>query len=266
MPVQAPNLMCSYPTACKGILVANRASLFVISIYICISGNSVAQEGSGTAAPGVNPKDNITKTEMLYRYDKHNKADSTQSLTLKYDRAFDARWGGNIEIPVVRFKGFGLDDVGLGDIQARVRYTRQVGSASVISGAELILPTAAEDSLGRGKYQFNPVVGAVFPLSQTSFVFLGYKHFWSIAGDDSRADINESQPRILAGYTSPKGWWVLGDLKFTKSWETRAEQVDFEIELGRMIGPNTGIWTRVGTSGLDSDRDASVLFGIRFIQ
>jgi len=237
----------------------------VIAVSFVATG-AVAQEDGTSAAPGVNPKDNITKIELLYRYDSLDRGDYTQSLTLKYDRAFNSRWGGNIEIPTVGFKGFGLSETGLGDIQARLRYTRQVGSASVILGGELVLPTATDDALGRGKYQFNPAVGAVFPLSETSFVYLGYKHLWSVAGDDMRPDINESQPRLLAAYTSPKGWWALGDLKYTESWETGARQVDFDLELGRMVGASTGIWTRLGTSWLDSDRDASVLLGIRFIQ
>ena len=243
-----------------------RITLATALVISAQAGMASSQEDVGTAAPGVNPKDNITKTELLYRYDSLDLGDYSQSFTLKYDRAFTSKWGGNIEVPFVAYKGFGLDEAGLGDIQARLRYTTQVGRTSVILGGEVVLPTATDDALGRGKYQFNPAIGAVLPLSQTSFVYFGYKHFLSFAGDDNRPDINESQPRILAAYTSPEGWWVLGDLKYTHSWETETQQTDLEIELGRMIGPATGIWTRVGSSWLDSDREASVLFGIRFIR
>jgi hypothetical protein len=224
-----------------------------------------AQAQDTSSAPGVNPKDNITKTEVLFRYDNLNLGDYSQSITLKFDKAFNAQWGANVEVPFVAYKGFGLDQAGLGDIQARIRYTGQWGRLSTILGAELVMPTATDDALGRGKYQFNPAVGAVYPVSQTSFVFLGYKHFLSFAGDDARPDINESQPRILGAYVSPQGWWMLGDLKYTKSWETEVEQVDVDLEYGRMIAPATGVWVRAGTSYLDSDRDFGVLVGIRFI-
>lgn len=233
---------------------------------VMLAGPSFAQEGSDASAPGVNPKDNLTKTELLYRYDSLDLGDSTQSVTFKYDQAFNKQWGANLEVPFVAFKGFGLDETGLGDIQARVRYTTQIGQASVILGGEMVLPTASDDALGRGKVQLNPAVGAVFPLSHTSFVFFGYKHMFSIGGDGSRPDINESQPRILAAYTSPEGWWVLGDLKYTRSWESNVEQLDADIEFGRMIGPATGVWARVGTSFLDSDRDVGLLLGVRFIK
>lgn len=234
------------------------------TLLICHSAAALAEDPSAT--PGVNPKDNITKTEVLYRYDSLDLGDNTQSLTLKFDRAFNAQWGGNIEIPLVAYKGFGLDESGVGDLQARVRFTGQAGKISYILGAEVVLPTASGDALGRGKYQFNPVGGAVIPLSQTSFLYVGYKHLFSFAGDDARDDVNESQPRILAAYTSPQGWWVLGDAKYTKSWETDKEDLDLEIELGQMVAPDTGVWTRIGTSALDSDREASILFGVRFIR
>jgi hypothetical protein len=232
----------------------------------CFVLSAVAALAQETTAKGVNPKDNISKTEVIYRYDFLDLGDYTQSLTFKFDRAFDAQWGGNIELPIVAFKGFGLDEVGLGDVQARVRYSTQAGTGTLVLGAEVVLPTASDDSLGRGKYQLNPAVGYVVPLTQTSFLYMGYKHYFSIAGDDARTDINESQPRLIAGYTSPAGWWLLGDVKYTKSWETEAEQLDFEVEYGRMIGPSTGIWARIGTSALDSDRDAMLLLGVRFIR
>jgi len=55
-------------------------------------------------------------------------------------------------------------------------------------------------------------------------------------------------------------------VKYTHSWEVESDQVDLDIELGKMVAPGTGIWTRIGTSFADSDRDASILFGVRFIR
>lgn len=198
---------------------SHRRSAFIAALALLAAAGRAARAEEANAAPGVNPKDNITKTELLFRYDSLDLGDNSQSLTFKYDRAFNANWGGNLEVPIVGYKGFGINEAGLGDVQARVRYTGQIGTTSIILGGEFVLPTASDDALGRGKYQFNPAVGAVVPLSQTAFVYFGYKHYFSVGGDDDRADINESQPRILAAYTSPKGWWVLGDVKYTKSWE-----------------------------------------------
>jgi hypothetical protein len=73
------------------------------------------------AVRGVNPKDNITKVELLYRYDAYTHGVAVNSFTLKYDRALNAAWGFNIEAPLASYHGFGVADAGLGDIQARLR-------------------------------------------------------------------------------------------------------------------------------------------------
>lgn len=38
------------------------------------------------------------------------------------------------------------------------------------------------------------------------------------------------------------------------------------MEFGRMVAADTGIWARIGTSMLDSDREASLNLGVRFIR
>lgn len=215
---------------------------------------------------GVNPKENIRKAEMLCKYDDFEFGQEVASCTAKYDTALDANWGANIEVPMVSFSGFGLDAKGFGDVNLRLRYTTSAGNLSYIMGAELVLPTATDDVLGRGKYQTNLVGGVVIPLSPQIFVFAGYKHFYSVAGDNDFADINESQPRILAAYTSADGWWVLGDIKYTKSWEgLEHETLDVEGEFGKMIGPATGIFLHGGTSFLDSTREWGINVGLRQI-
>lgn len=216
---------------------------------------------------GVNPKDNITKTEVILRHDRLDQGDRSSSLTFTFDRAFGPGWGGDIEVPLVRFKGFGLEDQTLGDLQARVRYTMPLGDSTAILGVEVVLPSAGEASLGRGRYLVNPTAGLVLSLAQTGFLFAGYKHIWSVAGDAGRASVNESQPRLIAGYNSPRGWSALADVKHTHGWRgTGADLLDLEAEVGRTVGPATGVWFRLGTSYLESDRDGMILGGIRFIQ
>ena len=249
---------------------------------------ALAQQNEGVSgAPGVNPKDNISKFEVLYKYDDFNMGAGSHSLTLKYDKAITKEIGFNVETPFVYYQGFGLEDAGLGDVQVRVRYVKSFGQISPIAGLELVTPTATAETLGRGKWQLNPTVGAVYAFSPTVFAFVGYKHILSFAGDSDRTDINESQPRLLLAYTSPKGWWTLGDLKFTKSWECspnslvtdpgdlersvpslrcmKPQALDLEFELGTMIAPTTGVWVRSGTSFLDSTREYGINVGLRQI-
>jgi hypothetical protein len=228
-----------------------------------VAGVAHAQD-DGTAK-GVNPKDNITKFDLILKSDVLERDVRIRSLSFKYDRALGSNWGAQMEVPLIRFESPMLDDTGLGDLQFRARYVTTIGAVSYLAAGELIAPTASGDALGLGKWQLNPVVGAVFAVSRHAFVYAGYKHLWSFAGDDERADVNASQPRVLAAYTSPAGWWVLGDLKYTRDHEARLDALDSEAEVGTMLSPTTAISLRLGTSSLDSTRLSTISLNGRII-
>ncbi|WP_295447306.1 hypothetical protein [uncultured Thiodictyon sp.] len=84
-------------------------------------GQAAPEPAAEGAVRGVNPKDNITKIELLYKYDAYTHGVAVNSLTLKYDRALSFAWGFNIEAPLPSYRGFGVAYTGLGDIQARLR-------------------------------------------------------------------------------------------------------------------------------------------------
>ena len=215
---------------------------------------------------GVNPKENIRKAELLCKYDEFEQGTEVSSCTAKFDTALNANWGANIEVPFVSFSGFGIEEQGIGDMNLRLRYSTTVGAVSYIAGLELVLPTASEEVLGLGEYQLNPVGGVVLALSPQTFIFAGYKHFFEITDDNDLVDINDSQLRLLAAYTSAEGWWVLGDAKYTKSWTgEELESLDTEAETGRMLSPTTAIFGRVGTSFLDNTREYGINLGFRVI-
>lgn len=215
---------------------------------------------------GVNPKENIRKAELLCKYDVFDQGKEISSCTAKLDVALDANWGMNVEVPFIHFKGFGLDQQGVGDVNMRLRYSTTIGTLSYIAGLELVLPTASEETLGLGEFQLNPVGGLVVPLSQQVFVFAGYKHFFGITNQNEFVEINDSQLRLLAAYTSPEGWWTLGDAKYTKSWVGEEMQsLDLEAEVGRMVSSSTAIFGRGGTSSLDNTREYGLNLGFRVI-
>jgi len=200
---------------------------------------------AGSGAPGVNPKDNLTKGEAFVKFDRLDGGGSLQAVAVKYDRAFDATTGGNIELPLIRLNAPGPAVSGLGDVALRVRRVGTSGPWSVIVAAEAVLPTASRDEFGRGKWQLNPVAGVVYALTPTSFAFIGYKHFFSIAGDDHRPDISDMQPRALLARVWEQGYWALADLKYTKALKgDRSESLDLEFEGGAMLASDLGAWVR----------------------
>lgn len=214
---------------------------------------------------GVNPRDNITKVDLIYRHEASSGGGRINAIALKYDRALTASLGANIEIPVIRFSAPGIAESGIGDTELRLRYVRNDGAISWVAAAEVVTPTASSDFLGKGKWQLNPGFGAVYAVSRTTFVYAGYKHLLSVGGDSARPDINRSQPRLLAAITSPQGWWVLGDLKFTRDHKARTDGLDIEAEAGRMLSRDVAVSFRLGTSALDSPRSRMLSLNVRHL-
>jgi hypothetical protein len=159
---------------------------------------------SESSAPGVNPKDNITKMEVLFRYENLDNSAFMYVLPLKFDFAFHENWGGNVELPFLSFNGDELNEDGIGDFAVRGRYLHPLGKITLIAGGEMIAPTASSDALGAGQWQLNPSAGLVYQFTSSFFMYAGYKHIFSVHGDDDRADLNLSQPRFLVAKVTPR--------------------------------------------------------------
>lgn len=231
----------------------------------CLALHACVAAAQDTTPRGVNPRENLSKLELIYRGDALDGSQRIDAYTVKYDRALTPLLGANVEVPIVRFSSPFLGETGLADVLLRVRYNVQVGAVTVIPGLEVVVPTASADVLGQGKWQLNPVIGAVTPLSPSAFVFVGYKHLYSVAGDDARRDVNASQPRFLVARLSPKGWWLLADAKYTHDWGTKLDTLDVELEAGQMLSASMGISARIGTSAMDSARNSTIGLNLRFI-
>lgn len=237
----------------------------VLAALLLLSVAALAR-ADGAGAPGINPKDNITKGEVFLKSDRLGGGASLQALAVKYDMAFNASSGANVEVPLIRVTAAGSTSVGLGDVAMRVRHVVSSGPWSVIAAAEFVAPTASKNELGSGKWQVNPAAGVVYALSPTSFVYAGYRHVLSVAGDDNRQDISDMQPRALFARVWQQGYWVLADVKYTRSLKgSRSEALDLELEGGKMLSADLGAWVRVGTSRMDSPRHAGLLVGMRRI-
>lgn len=234
------------------------AALGLVAIVMSVS----AQESTPA---GVNPRDNVTKVELIGKRDTFAGATSIDSVSLKYDRALSKQWGMNLEMPFLRFDAPSLAARGIGDIQVRGRYIDNRGRLAYLAATEIVAPTAANDALGAGKWQVNPVVGVVLSPTHTTFVFAGYKHIWSFAGQSDRADLNQMQPRFLLGFLSPRGWWALGDVKYTRDLKTNTDLLDVEAEVGQMLSRTFGVSVRAGTSYLDSTRNATASINARYL-
>jgi hypothetical protein len=242
-------------------------------LLIGLSGAMVAAqelEPAETAVRGVNPADNLTKFEILPKVTMIDDSSDTSiwTTTLKYDRAFQGIYGLNVEMPLAAFDSPGVEEAGLGDLNLRGRVQRQIGRWTFIAGAEAVLPTATDDTLGSGKFQLNPTVVAVYSFSAQTFIVAAAKHLFSLAGESDRADIAQGQYRIILAHTTASGWWFLADPQLWIDYGNE-QRLHFapELEIGKMVGTQTGVWLRGGGHlGGDWEKDDwSISAGIRFI-
>lgn len=238
------------------------------AVFVCAAAANV--DAQGTEARGVNPADNLTKIEILPKISIVDDAGgiSVTTMTLKYDRAIRGTYGLNVELPLSRFESPLVSSNGISDLNVRGRAQFKMGRWIGIVGLESVIPIATDDTLGSGKFQINPTAVGVYPISRSTFLAFVAKQFFSVAGDSERSDIRQGLYRVLAAYSSPKGWWVLGDPQVWVDYDGGGRtDVQVEAEAGRMVGPTTGVWLRGGghVAGDWTRNDWTISTGVRFI-
>ena len=241
----------------------------IITFTILLFALPYVAHAKDNAARGVNPADNLTKIELLPQLRAFGDSSIT-SLTLKYDKAIRKVFGINAELPLLRYSGYGASDNGIGDLTVRARAQHTWGRHTVIGAGEFILPTATENTLGAQQYTFDPILGYVYSFGHNIFGAMVAKQYISLHNTEPSfsPDINQGQYRLLLGYASQQGWWILADPQIWINFETGHQEILAELELGTMLNQTTGVWVRAGhrLGGNWHRNDWTVLMGIRFMR
>lgn len=216
-------------------------------------------------APGVNPKDLVSKIDLIFKRDVFEGGIGINSWTFKYDRPLSSQLGIAVELPYAEVRRAGSVVGGMAESKLKLRYVNTQGRLSWVAGGEIVVPTESDPLLGSGTWQVNPSVGAVYAFSPAVFGFLGVQRFQSVDRDAGRDPVRQNQLRLLAARVSPAGRWVLGDAKLSRDLVAQANSLDFEIEVGQMLGRSTALSLRAGTSALDSARTFGVVVNLRFL-
>lgn len=234
-------------------------------LLVTLAGAGIASATDAGGAPGVNPKDLVTKLDLIFKRDVFDGGVAIHSWTLKYDRPLSASLGVAIELPYAEFRQAGRMVGGMAESKFKLRHVATQGRISWVAGGEVVVPTETDPLLGSGTWQVNPSVGAVHALSPTVFTFAGVQRFQSVDHDRGRDPVRQNQLRLLAARVSPAGWWLLGDTKLTRDLIADADLLDVEVEVGRMLSRSTALSLRAGTSGADSTRDFGVVANFRVL-
>lgn len=132
--------------------------------------------------------------------------------------------------------GPGVGDVfGLGDIQLS-QFLSPAKSGALIWGIGPIFqfPTATDDALGSDKWSAGPTAAALTirgPWVAGAVV----NHLWSFAGDDDRADVNQTLIQPIVNYNLPGGWFLSSVPYITANWETDGDD-RWTVPIGIGVG------------------------------
>ncbi|MDI7864438.1 transporter [Rhizobiaceae bacterium n13] len=113
------------------------------------------------------------------------------------------------------------DIFGLGDTtQSFFLSPRQPGPGGLIWGVgpAFLVPTATDDVLGTGKFGIGPTAVALVQKDQWTIGALG-NHIWSVAGEGSRPDVNQTFLQPFVSYALGKGRSITLNTESTYDWE-----------------------------------------------
>lgn len=100
------------------------------------------------------------------------------------------------------------------------------------AGATFKFPTASEDELGQEKWQVGPAA-MLFKFSKTWTLGVMGQHWTSVAGDDDRADTNQTDIQYVIRRSLGNGWSLGMGPTISIDWEADSgDKVTFPVGLG----------------------------------
>jgi hypothetical protein len=109
--------------------------IFPIIVSVGLMGSSASAQQEEVKARGVTPAENDTRADVILKYNWLTNKSGIFTTTLKFDYRITKEAGFNVEFPVLaNFRlsspaaGVpGINDTGVGDVFARLRYIAGIG-------------------------------------------------------------------------------------------------------------------------------------------
>ena len=131
---------------------------------------------------------------------------------------------------------------GLSDLYTQALFFPRLSRFTIAAGSGMILPTATDRLLGRGKLQLVPMVVPVWAFTENKGFFLvRFQDYFSFAGQSDRPDIHYfvTAPAVMWRYT--KKAWILLDTEAKTNWENRGNtSFRYGVQIGTMLNRHVG--------------------------
>jgi hypothetical protein len=184
---------------------------------------------------GVGPDDesvNVTTFQPVYPINLNNGWNITTRTLVPLLYIPESVEGLNI-LP----QGIGGDtEFGLGDINFSAFFSPAKPKGLIWGlGPSINFPTATDELLGSEKWSAGPSAVVLKQTEKWNFGVL-YRHLWSFAGEDDRADVNQSLLQPWVVYSLNEEWYVLSESVITANWEEDDSDQRFVVPIGGGIG------------------------------
>ena len=142
---------------------------------------------------------------------------------------------------------------------------------AVLVGMASTMPTAAETSLGLGKYTVGPTIAtARFLPKWESFLIGVFTQQVSVGGDPARMPVNRSRLTGQINSFWAERWWTIAQAVWQVDWERSAKSsMALEVEVGRSVVGRWGVYARPGVGiwgqEVPGAYDWNVEVGVRYM-
>lgn len=250
-------------------------------------GAAGAGQTSGEQNNGTNPAQNATTaiiSNEYYRLSGGNQINNTY-FRLKFP-VYEKRGAVIFEVPFNYYDvEFPIDGEvgGLGDIKVQFNYNAWVSCdkrltvltmlESFIPSADNVLLTQIPDSnqftaldIGTGQFVLGPGLGLVYAPRKNLIIAPLYFYEGSVAGIDSRPEINRGKLRVFMMYARPNGSYLLPEFQMVSNFNTGNEDVYVAPEVG-LSRKGTTIYVKpgIGIAPGINDREWGLEFGGRIM-
>jgi len=202
---------------------------------------------------GTDPTAIVGRVQLSSEYAELPQGAKYVSTVVRVDLPFRGNWLLRLDFPFERWsdpnRSGATSERGMSDLSVTAGWRAyNTPEYAFFLGAVSTFPTAAENTLGSGKYTAGPLIAtARFLPRWESFLFGIFQHQISVGGDPARRDVQFTRGILRINTIWAEQWWTDLHGIWQVDWERNSTtSMTLEFEGGRNLVDRWGIFLRPG--------------------
>lgn len=204
-------------------------------------------QASDVAKKLANPVASMISVPVQYNHDRYsgpNEGATVSTVVFQPVIPFSLNRDWNLItrtlIPLIDNQNFpagAMNQSGLGDISASFFFSPKAPTSGGLIwgvGPAALLPTAAHDALGTGKFGLGPTAVLLKQSGPWTIGYLG-SHIWSVGGEGDRTDVNVTNVQPFFSYTTRTATTIGAYTEARYDWKTEQWSVPLIVQAGQLF-------------------------------